>query len=138
MVRGLGVTCGFNVCVDQSRESMGNGVPSRKIGMIFRLGLTIPDLDRVCTELRQPLGGGGSMAGSLKGTRGDKDQGVEEETDKSGGVGARGSEDGDDTADCGEFIGASCGELGSTGKDGEEVDPEVERADSWELSAVMD
>jgi hypothetical protein len=68
------------------------------------------------------------MAGSLKGTREDKDQGVEEETDKSGGVGARRSEDEDDTADCGEFIGASCGELGSTGKDGEEVDPEVDQA----------
>jgi hypothetical protein len=78
------------------------------------------------------------MTGSLKGTRGDRVQGVEEEIDKSGGVGARGSKDGDDMADCGEFMGASCGELGSTGRYGEEVDPEVNRADVWELSAVMD
>lgn len=52
--------------------------------------------------------------------------GVEEEIDKSDGVGARGSEDGDDTADCGEFMRASCEELGSTGKDGEEIDLEVD------------
>jgi hypothetical protein len=78
------------------------------------------------------------MTGSLKGTRGDRVQGVEEEIDKSGGVGSRGSEDGDDMADCGEFMEASCGELGSTGRDGEEVDPEMDRADVWELSAVMD
>ena len=76
--------------------------------------MTIPDLDRVCTGLTRSLGGRGSMTG------------VEEEIDKSDGVGARGFEDGDDTADCGEFMGASCEELGSTGKDGEEIDLEVD------------
>ena len=68
------------------------------------------------------------MAGSLRGTRGDKGQDVEEEAKTYDGFGRQGFEEGDDKSDttnCGEFIGASGGELGSVGEEGQGVDSEM-------------
>ena len=78
------------------------------------------------------------MAGLWKGTREDKGEGVEEQTNKSNGGGSFGFKEGVEMDNGGVYIGASCRELWSTGKEGEEGDTEVDRVDAWELEAEMD